>query len=64
MDDVPTRALWEEGWKGHEQQQRERLSKLSFAEALQWLEEAHRLVLHMSSATPVLRDRPGDEPRS
>lgn len=63
MDDH-TLAVWEEGWEGHERQQRERLSRLSFAEALQWLEEAHRLVLHMSSATPVSPDRRGEKPRS
>jgi hypothetical protein len=52
MPDAQAPALWEDGWDGHEQQQRERLSNLPFAEKLRWLEEAHRLVLHLSSATP------------
>ena len=40
----PEEYRWERGWDEHEQQQLERLSRLSFAEKLAWLEEAHRLV--------------------
>lgn len=40
---------WEYGWVEHEQMQLRRLANLSFAEKLAWLEEAHRVVLHLSS---------------
>jgi hypothetical protein len=40
---------WERGWAEHEQMQLRRLANLSFAEKLAWLEEAHRVVLHLSS---------------
>jgi hypothetical protein len=55
-------AVWEQGWNGHETQQRERLSRLPLIEKLQWLEEAHHLVLHLSSAVspataPAAHDR-------
>ena len=43
------RAVWERGWDGHETQQRERWSRLPLSEKLRWLEEAHHLVLHLSS---------------
>ena len=45
------RRDWEEGWAGHEAQQLERLSRLPLSERLRWLEEAHRLVLHLSGAS-------------
>src|SRR5262249_44360840 len=50
--DEPTRSehAWERGWEDHERQQRARLAKLSLAEKLQWLEEAHRMVRHMEAA--------------
>jgi hypothetical protein len=36
---------WDEGaWPGHERAQRLRLSQLSLAEKVRWLEEAHQLV--------------------
>jgi hypothetical protein len=37
----------ERGWADHELQQLRRLAKLTFAEKLQWLEDAHRMVRHM-----------------
>lgn len=40
---------WEHGWIEHEQMQLERLAGLPFAEKLAWLEEAHRVVLQLSS---------------
>jgi hypothetical protein len=42
--------LWERGWEGHERAQQERLAKLSLIEKLEWLEEAHRVVLHLERA--------------
>jgi len=37
-------AVWEQGWDSHDREQLIRLSRLSLAQKLQWLEEAHRLV--------------------
>jgi hypothetical protein len=49
-------AIWERGWDGHEISQRERLSRFPLSETLRWLEEAHRLVLHLSGiVTPPAR---------
>ena len=42
-------GIWEQGWDGHETHQRERLSRLPLSEKLRWLEEAHHLVLHLST---------------
>jgi hypothetical protein len=47
------RAVWGTGWDGHETHQRERLSRLPLSEKLRWLEEAHHLVLHLSSVAPI-----------
>jgi hypothetical protein len=52
--------IWESGWDGHEIAQRRRLSKLSLAEKLEWLEDAHRLVLQFERARS--RER-GEEPK-
>jgi hypothetical protein len=38
---------WERGWDGHDQAQRERRAALPFAVKLQWLEDAHRLVVNL-----------------
>ena len=40
---------WERGWEGHSTAQRLRLSRLSLIEKLDWLEQAHQLVLHLAS---------------
>lgn len=53
--------LWERGWEGHETHQRERLAGLSLAEKLRWLEEAHHLVLQLSSVSPKPAERVDDE---
>jgi hypothetical protein len=60
-DGDPFAHEWESGWEGHEEAQRRRLAALPLQEKLAWLEEAHRLVQHMT------RDRapgrpPGDAP--
>ena len=49
--------VWEHGWEDHEQKQLERLAKLSFAEKLDWLEEAHRLVLQIQAAEKLKKER-------
>jgi hypothetical protein len=41
--------VWEQGWDGHRRLQLERLAHLPLYQKLLWLEEAHRLVLHMQS---------------
>jgi hypothetical protein len=45
-NDLPApESGWEPGWDGHERAQRERIGRLSMAEKLRWLEEAHALAL-------------------
>jgi hypothetical protein len=39
--------VWEQGWQDHRLRQLQRLAQLPLSEKLIWLEEAHRLVLHM-----------------
>lgn len=41
---------WERGWDGHARAQRKRLARLSLAERLAWLEEAHRLLLRIEDS--------------
>lgn len=41
---------WEIGWDGHEAAQRRRLAAFPFSSKLDWLEEAHRLVLRVERA--------------
>jgi hypothetical protein len=41
---------WETGWDGHEAQQLRRLASLTLAAKLEWLEEAQRLLRHLSAA--------------
>jgi hypothetical protein len=60
-------AAWETGWDGHEAEQLRRLAALTFAEKLEWLEEAQRLLVNLSAARQLaaeLQDvpKPGDRP--
>ena len=41
---------WESDWQEHEQLQLQRLARLPLADKLAWLEEAHRVVLHLEAA--------------
>jgi hypothetical protein len=41
---------WERGWDEHERLQLQRLARLPLADRLEWLEEAHRIVLHLAIA--------------
>ena len=50
MSDGDGEMVWEKGWDGHEDQQLQRLARLPLSEKLQWLEEAHRLVQHLTNA--------------
>jgi hypothetical protein len=40
---------WERGWEGHELAQLRRLAKLSLPEKVQWLEDAHKMVMRMQA---------------
>jgi hypothetical protein len=50
--------VWEDGWNGHELEQMRRLAKLSFPEKLQWLEDAHRMVMRMQEQQQAKKDQP------
>jgi hypothetical protein len=60
MSDDQTGTLWEHGWEGHAQHQRDRLAKLPLSEKLRWLEQAHHLALRLSGPVPKPKERPGD----
>jgi hypothetical protein len=49
---------WERGWDEHERMQLQRLACLPLAEKLQWLEEAHRVVLRLETARSPRSDDP------
>jgi hypothetical protein len=40
---------WERSWDEHERLQLQRLARLPLADKLAWLEEAHRVVLHLAA---------------
>jgi hypothetical protein len=40
---APDERVWEQGWEGHELAQRQRMARLTFAQKLEWLEEAQRV---------------------
>lgn len=42
--------VWESGWEGHERAQLRRQAKLPFADKLQWLEDAHHMVLALQKS--------------
>ncbi len=52
---------WPDGWRGHEQQQRERESRWTFDEKLQWLEDAHKMVLQLQQHTSSTRSEDDDK---
>jgi hypothetical protein len=45
-------TAWESGWSDHQAQQLRRLASLTLADKLEWLEDAQRLVRHLSAAPP------------
>ena len=58
----PTEEPW--GWEHHARDQRLRFSQLTLIEKLQWLEETHRLVLHLQKSrlsVGSVRERPRQE---
>ncbi len=50
---------WDAGWEAHTIAQRRRMAKLSLAEKLQWLEEAHALARRLQSQRQP--DRPQED---
>jgi hypothetical protein len=61
-DDPDKTKGWDVGFDGHRRAQQRRLARMSFAEKLDWLEEAHELVKHLSrgpvggSGPAIVRD--------
>ena len=53
-DDPLTERCWEVGWDGHARAQRRRMARLTFSQKLDWLEEAHELVLHLARQRAVV----------
>jgi hypothetical protein len=56
----PHERAWEQGWQDHQRRQMKRLAQLPLSEKLVWLEEAHRLALHMGSEKLRIRTPDGD----
>jgi len=48
---------WEQGWDEHEQMQLQRLARLTLAEKLEWLEQAHRVVIRLKAAQSSRDDK-------
>lgn len=61
-DDSDKTEAWDVGFDGHRRAQQLRLARMSFAEKLDWLEDAHELVKHLSrgpvdgSGPAIVRD--------
>ncbi|MBW1790472.1 MAG: hypothetical protein JRK53_28335 [Deltaproteobacteria bacterium] len=49
---------WERGWEGHERAQLLRMSRLSFAEKIQWLEEAQQFVEELELRKKSRKSKP------
>jgi hypothetical protein len=62
LPDEAGEHVWEHGWEDHRRQQQARLARLSPAEKLQWLEEAHRLVLNLQAAKKAAATPPPTDP--
>ncbi len=56
MTDPGERREWEQGWQGHVDAQARRMAALSLAEKLDWLEDAHALVIHLQTHQPRVGD--------
>ena len=61
MSDSRDERVWEAGWDGHRDAQARRLAALSLAEKLDWLEEAHALVLRIRGHAAAGDPFPGGE---
>lgn len=47
--------IWERGWEGHELAQLQRMARLPLSEKLDWLEQAHDLVLNIQRSQVQVR---------
>jgi len=50
MSDIPQKSGdhgWDQGWNDHKRQQRRRMAALTLEQKLDWLEEAHRMVMQL-----------------
>jgi hypothetical protein len=51
---------WERGWDGHSEAQLRRLAQLPLSDKIAWLEQAQRVVQHLTAqktARPVKREQ-------
>jgi hypothetical protein len=53
MTEQRDEGQWPRGFDGHEEAQRRRLARMPFTEKLRWLEEADRLVRHLTTKADV-----------
>ena len=53
-------TAWDKGWSGHHEEQLRRLARLPLTEKLKWLEEADRVVRHLSGVTATDRRIPNN----
>ena len=60
MNRADTATAWEKGWDGHHEDQLRRLARLPLTEKLKWLEEADRVVRHLSGVTAADKPIPED----
>ena len=51
---------WDRGWEEHKLRQMERMARLPFAKKLQWLEEAHFLVISLNKSREKKEGTPND----
>ena len=64
MSGADTDKAWEQGWRGHEEQQLGRLAALPLVDKLKWLEEAHRVARHLRGNRTETSDmRPEPRPQ-
>jgi hypothetical protein len=62
VSDPRDERIWERGWDGHRDAQARRMAALSLAEKLDWLEEAHALVMNLRRASLVREGDGGSTP--
>ena len=54
---------WDRGFEGHSLAQRRRMARMTLAEKLDWLEEAHRFVLAMQAKRQQSSEKTDAEPQ-
>lgn len=58
MTDPRDERVWEQGWDGHAAAQARRTAALTWAQKLDWLEQAHARVLRMQTQPGTFREGP------